>query len=299
MQDIPRLGFGTYQNDDPEQCTESVRTALNVGYRHVDTAQSYGNEAAVGDGITQSDVDREGRSPSGREERSSSGNRESQTPGDSRTQSGDADDVFVATKLSTENLAYGDAVETARESAERLSVDTIDLLYVHWPLNTYDPEGTIDALNDLHAEGTIDAVGLSNFRIDQLDAAIERLDPPLAAHQVECHPMLLQAELRAHAVEHDYALVAYCPIARNQVSDNETIQEIAEKHGVSAAQVSLAWLLSKENLVAIPKATSEAHIRDNWAARNLELTDDEVAAIDGIDERRRIVDFGAAPWNQV
>jgi len=207
--------------------------------------------------------------------------------------------VFVATKLSTENLAYGDAVETARESVERLSVDTIDLLYVHWPLNTYDPEGTIDALNDLHAEGTIDAVGLSNFRIDQLDAAIERLDPPLAAHQVECHPMLPQADLRAHAVEHDYALVAYCPIARNQVSDNETIREIAEKHGVSAAQVSLAWLLSKENLVAIPKATSEAHIRDNWAARNLELTDDEVAAIDGIDERRRIVDFEAAPWNQV
>ncbi|WP_049981428.1 aldo/keto reductase [Halolamina rubra] len=266
MQEIPRLGLGTYENDDPEQCAQSVSTALDAGYRHVDTAQSYGNEAAVGDGLAAADVDRE--------------------------------EVFVATKLATENLAYDDAVETARESAERLGVDTIDLLYVHWPINSYDPEGTIDALNDLHADGVVDAVGLSNFRIDQLDAAIERLDPPLAAHQVECHPMLPQDDLRAHAVEHDYALVAYSPIARNQVADVETIREIAAAHDASPAQVTLAWLLSKENVVAIPKATSEAHIRDNWAARELELTDEELAAVDDIDERHRIVDFDAAPWNQ-
>ncbi|MBP1987848.1 aldo/keto reductase [Halolamina salifodinae] len=266
MQGIPRLGFGTYENDDPEQCAESVRTALEVGYRHVDTAQSYGNESAVGDGIAASDVD--------------------------------AEDVFVATKLATGNLAYEDAVETAHESVERLGVDSIDLLYVHWPINSYDPEGTIEALNDLYEDGVIEAVGLSNFRIDQLDAAIERLDPPLAAHQVECHPMLPQEDLRAHAVDHDYALVAYCPIARNQVAEIETIQDIAAKHDASPAQVSLAWLLEKENLVAIPKATSEAHIRDNWGAQELELDEEDVAAIDGIDERRRIVDFDAAPWNQ-
>lgn len=285
MQEIPRLGLGTYENDDPEQCADSVRTALETGYRHVDTAQSYGNEAAVGDGIAASDVPRE--------------------------------DVFVATKLATENLTYDDAVETARESAERLGVaesrsdssasqnasrsgdvDTIDLLYVHWPINSYDPAETIAALNDLHADGVVDAVGLSNFRVDQLDAAIERLDPPLAAHQVECHPMLPQDELRAHAVEHDYALVAYSPIARNQVADVDVLQEIATAHDASPAQVSLAWLLSKENVVAIPKATSEAHIRDNWAARALDLDDAELAAIDEIDDRHRVVDFDAAPWNQ-
>ncbi len=266
MQEIPRLGFGTYQNDDPEQCAESVRTALDAGYRHVDTAQSYGNESAVGDGIEASDVPRE--------------------------------DVFVATKLSTENLAYDDAVETARESVERLGVDTIDLLYVHWPINSYDPEGTIEALNDLYEDGVIDRVGLSNFRIDQLNDALDRLDPRLAAHQVECHPMLPQAELRSHAIDHDYELVAYCPIARNQVTEVDTVVEIAESHDASPAQVSLAWLLAKENLVAIPKATSEAHIRDNWAARELELTDEEIAAIDDLDEHRRIVDFDAAPWNQ-
>ncbi len=266
MQEIPRLGFGTYENDDPEQCAESVRTALEAGYRHVDTAQSYGNESAVGDGIAASDVARE--------------------------------DVFVATKLSTENLAYDDAVETARESADRLGVDTIDLLYVHWPINSYDPEGTIEALNDLYEDGVIDAVGLSNFRVDQLNDALDRLEPRLAAHQVECHPMLPQDELRAHAVDHDYALVAYCPIARNQVADVETIQEIAEKHDATPAQVSLAWLLAKQNVAAIPKATGESHIRENWEARKLDLDDEDVAAIDGIDERHRIVDFDAAPWNQ-
>ncbi|MFW5935531.1 MAG: aldo/keto reductase [Halolamina sp.] len=266
MQEIPRLGLGTYENNDPDQCADSVSTALDAGYRHVDTAQSYGNEAAVGDGLAAADVDREA--------------------------------VFVATKLATGNLAYDDAVETARESAERLGVDTIDLLYVHWPIDSYDPEGTIDALNDLHADGVVDAVGLSNFRVDQLDAAIERLDPPLAAHQVECHPMLPQEALRAHAVEHDYALVAYSPIARNQVADVATIRESAAKHDASPAQVSLAWLLSKEHVVAIPKATSEAHIRDNWAARELDLDGEDLAAIDDIDERHRIVDFDAAPWNQ-
>ncbi|MFB6221190.1 MAG: aldo/keto reductase [Halolamina sp.] len=266
MREIPRLGIGTYQNDDPEQCAESVRTALDMGYRHVDTAQGYENEAAVGDGIAESGVARE--------------------------------EVYLASKITTSKLAYEDAVASTRESADKLGVDTIDLMYVHWPINTYDPEGSIDALNDLHDEGTIRDVGLSNFRVDQLDAAMERLESPLVAHQVECHPMLPQTELREHAVENDYWLVAYCPIARNQVTEVEAIRNVAEKHDASPAQVSLAWLLEKENVVAIPKATSEEHIRDNWAARTLDLDEEDIAAIDGIEERRRLVDFEDAPWNQ-
>ena len=266
MRDIPRLGLGTYKNEDPDQCAESVRTALEMGYRNVDTAQGYDNESAVGDGIAAADVARE--------------------------------DIYLASKIATGDLAYDDAVATTRESADKLGVDTIDLMYVHWPINAYDPERTIDALNDLHDEGTIRDVGLSNFRVDQLDAAMDRLDSELVAHQVECHPMLPQNELREHAVENDYWLVAYCPIARNQVAEIEAIREVAAKHDASPAQVSLAWLLSKENVVAIPKATSEEHIRDNWAARNLALDAEDIERIDGIEERRRIVDFEEAPWNQ-
>jgi 2,5-diketo-D-gluconate reductase B len=264
--EIPRVGLGTYQNDDPEQCAESVRTALELGYRHVDTAQGYENEAAVGEGIATADVER--------------------------------DDVFLATKISTGNLAYTDAVASTRESVEKLGVDTIDLLYVHWPIRTYDPEGTTDALNELHDDGLVESVGLSNFRVDQLDDALDRLDAPMVAHQVECHPLLPQEELRAHAVDHDYWLVAYCPIARNEVADVAVLQSIAEKHDASPAQVSLAWLLSKENVVVIPKATGESHIRQNLAAQDLELTDEDIAAIDAIEEERRLVDFEDAPWNQ-
>jgi len=128
---MPMLGLGTWQNDDPEQCAQSVRTALETGYRHIDTAQAYGNEEAVGDGIAAADVDRE--------------------------------DVFLATKLWHSNLAYDDVLETARDSLDRLGVDSLDLLYVHWPSGTYDPEETLSALSELYDECLIENVGVSNF----------------------------------------------------------------------------------------------------------------------------------------
>ena len=264
MSEFHRFGLGTYQLEG-EQCERSVATALDAGYRHVDSAQGYENEAQVAAGIDRSSVTR--------------------------------DEVFVATKLSTGNLAYDDAVRTARESADRLGVESIDLLYVHWPINSYDAPETCRALNELVAEGVVDRVGLSNFRPDQLDEARELLDVPIFAHQVECHPMLPQDELREYAREDDHWLVAYCPIARNQVADVEPIQEVADRHDATPAQVAIAWLLSKDNVAAIPKATSEAHIRENLAATELELTADDVAAIDAVEDRHRIVDFDAAPWN--
>jgi 2,5-diketo-D-gluconate reductase B len=264
MSEFLRFGFGTYQLTGP-QCTESVATAMDAGYRMVDTAQSYQNEALVRAGIERSTVEQE--------------------------------DVFVATKLSTRNLAHEDAVATAHESAARLGVEALDLLYVHWPLNTYDPEGTIDALNSLYDAGVVKRVGLSNFRLDQLDAARERLDPPLFAHQVECHPLLPQEELREYAREHDHWLVAYSPLARGEVADVDIIQDIASSHDVSPYQVSLAWLLSKERVAVIPKATSEAHVRANRGALDLTLTKAEIERIDGLDRRARQVDFEDAPWN--
>jgi len=265
MSEFDSFGLGTYQLTG-SQCADSVATALDAGYRHVDSAQSYGNEGLVRRGIERSGVD--------------------------------GDDVFVATKLSTDNLEYEDAVDSAHESAARLGVDSIDLLYVHWPLDTYSETETIDALNDLHADGVVDRIGLSNFRPGQLDAALDRLDPELFAHQVECHPLLQQDELRAYAREHDHWLVAYCPIARNQVADVDVIQEIADAHDATPAQVSLAWLDGLENVAAVPKATSTDHITENLESRDVTLTDDEMARIADIDEKHRIVDFDAAPWNE-
>jgi diketogulonate reductase-like aldo/keto reductase len=263
--DLPRLGLGTYDNDAFEQCAESVRIALEAGYRHVDTAQAYDNEAAVREGLERASVPRE--------------------------------EVFVATKLSTRNLGRADVIQTARESADRLGVEVIDLLYVHWPLRTYEPSETLPALDRLVDDGLVRHVGLSNFEPDQLETAIDILDAPLFAHQVEMHPLFQQPELREYAVEHDHWLVAYAPVARGQVEDVPELVDIAAAHGATPFQVSLAWLLSKANVAPIPKATSEAHIRENYAALELELTDDELARIDAIDEERRLVDFDAAPWN--
>jgi 2,5-diketo-D-gluconate reductase B len=266
MSEFRRFGLGTYQLTGA-QCVESVATAIDAGYRLIDTAQGYENEALVRQGIEQSDVD--------------------------------SADVFVATKLSTRNLKREDAIDTTHESAARLDVESIDLLYVHWPLDTYDPEGTIEALNHLYAEGLIARVGLSNFRPDQLDAALERLEVPLFAHQVECHPLLQQDRLRATAHEEDHWLVAYSPIARGEVGDVPVLQEIAASHDATPYQVSLAWLLSDESVAVIPKATSPAHIRENLGALDLTLRQDEIDRIDAIERSNRQVDFESAPWNEV
>ncbi len=261
-----RLGYGTYKLTDPAECVSGVTHAIETGYRHVDTAQMYDNEAYVGEAIADAPVDRE--------------------------------DLFIATKLDTDNLGYDDAVATAKESRDRLGVDAIDLLYVHWPINTYDPDETLPALDHLVDEGVVERIGLSNFRPDQLETAMDRLDADLFAHQVECHPLCPQGTLREYAVEHDHWLVAYSPIARNRVAEVDVLQEIAAKHDATPAAVSLAWLLSKERVAPIPKAASHEHVAANWAARDLELDPEDLDRIDAIEHRERVVDFEAAPWNQ-
>ncbi|NKE37965.1 aldo/keto reductase [Natronococcus sp. JC468] len=261
---IPMLGLGTWQNEDPEACAESVRTALEMGYRHVDTAQAYDNEAAVGEGLASADVDRE--------------------------------EVFLATKLWIDNLGADDVAETARESMDRLGVDYLDMLYVHWPAGEYDPEETLGALSELYDEGLIENVGVSNFMPEDLETAIDVCDAPIAANQVELHPLLQQPELRETCENYDVDVVAYSPLARGQVFNHEGLQNVAARHGVSEAQVSLAWLREK-GVVAIPKATGEDHIEDNWESLLVELDRSDVDTIDNIDDVSREVDPDFAPWN--
>jgi len=263
ISDMPSLGIGTWQNTDPEECANAVATALEMGYRHVDTAQAYDNEASVGEGLARADVPRE--------------------------------DVFLATKVWIEQLAYDDVLSSTEASLDQLGVDYVDLLYIHWPAGAYDPEDTLAAFDELYDEGLIERVGISNFEPEQVTEAVETADAPIFANQIECHPLLPQAELRAHCADHDVEVVAYSPLARGEVFDVPEIQDVAEKHGVSEAQVSLAWL-DEKGVTAIPKATSEAHVRDNWASRTLDLDDEDVATIDGIDRRERQVDPSFAPW---
>ncbi|WP_076427097.1 aldo/keto reductase [Haladaptatus litoreus] len=261
---IPKLGLGTWQNTDGEDCAHSVKYALDLGYEHIDTAQAYDNEEYVGEGIEESSVDRE--------------------------------DFFLATKVWIDNLEHDDVLETTQNSLDKLGTDYVDLLYVHWPAREYDPEETLAAFDQLYDEGKIEHVGVSNFEPEHLDEAQEILDAPVFANQVEMHPLLQQDELHEYAVENDVQLVAYSPLARGEVFDVPELNEIAEKHGASEAQVSLAWLTQKENVAVIPKATGEDHIEDNFAALDLELDDEDVAKIDGIDRTSREVDPDFAPW---
>jgi len=263
MSTIPSPGLGTSGNDDADQCAETVRNALEIGYRHVDTAQMYDNEAAVGEGVAASEVPRE--------------------------------DVFLATKVHPSNLAPGDVRETTAESLDRLGVDYVDLLYVHWPMRTYDAEGTLPVFDELREAGSTRHVGVSNFTTDLLAEADEILDSPVVANQVEMHPLLPQSDLLDYCRERDVTVVAYAPLMQGEAGDVDVLADLAESHDTTPEAVSLAWLRQRDGVVPIPKATGEDHLRANFDAP--ELSDEEVARIDAIEERERLVDADGAAWN--
>lgn len=246
---IPALGFGTYPMKG-EQCRRAVETALDLGYRHVDSAQMYENEDAVGRAIADSDVPRE--------------------------------DVFVVTKLRQGNLAREDVLRTTRESLDRLGLDSVDLLLIHAPSSSVPVAETMGAMNDLQSEGAVDHVGVSNFSVAQLEAAMDASSTPVVTNQVEYHPYRDRSELLSFCVEHDVALTAYSPLDEGRIADDETLAEIGDRHGKSAAQVALRWLLQQPNVIAIPKASSREHIEANADVFDFELSDEEMERVTGL-----------------
>ncbi|RLM67180.1 aldo/keto reductase [Halorubrum sp. Atlit-26R] len=265
--DLPPVGLGTMGIDDPD----AVATALSLGYRHLDTARIYDNEAVVGEGLAAG------------------------LAGDSGVDDAvdaasdlDREDVTVATKLWIDDLAADAVAPAARESADRLGVDAIDLLYVHRPRGDYDPEATLPALDRLVDDGLVRNVGVSNFEFPDLDRAVDVLDAPLAAHQTELHPLFYKPKLLDHAREHGYPVVAYSPLAGGRVRELDAVAEVADAHGTTPEAVAIAWAAGKEPVVTIPKASSEAHLRANLAAADLELTESEVAAIDAVEREAEL-----------
>jgi 2,5-diketo-D-gluconate reductase B len=235
---------------------EPVTTAIELGYRHLDTAQIYENEGVVGDGIAAADITRS--------------------------------ELVVATKLWTDRLAGSDVRRGTEESLDRLGLDAVDLLYVHRPRDDYEPSTTLPALDAVRDDGLTAHVGLSNFEPEQLATAREHLDAPIAAHQVEFHPFFSRDALLDDAQEHDYPLVAYSPLAGGAVFDDPTIQSVAEKHDTTPAAVSIAWVLAHDNVVTIPKASSRAHLQANRAAADLDLDADDVERIAAIDREEEL-----------
>ena len=262
---IPRLGFGTFRMPGGG-CQPVVESALALGYRHIDTAAMYENENAVGAAIAASGIPRE--------------------------------ELFVATKVWRDQLEP-DALRRAFDaSLAKLKLDQVDLYLVHWPSKDMNMGAVMAALMTLHEEGRTCAIGVSNFNMPMMQQAVDDIGAPIAALQVEYHPFLDQSEMLAYVRERGIALTAYAPLAQGRVTQNEVLQRIGEKYGVSAAQVAIAWLLGQDGVVAIPKAQRPTSQQANLGALRIRLDDADRAAIASLPKNQRYVQPPFAPdWD--
>ncbi|MFC4543093.1 aldo/keto reductase [Halosolutus amylolyticus] len=249
---LPPIGLGTMGIEE----SNVIETALDVGYRHLDTARIYENERVVGAGLAASDVPRE--------------------------------DVTVATKLWVDDLDPERVRPATEESLDRLGLDRLDLLYVHRPRGSYEPSTTLPALDALVEDGLVSSIGLSNFTVDQVATARDHLDAPVAAHQVERHPLFARDAVLADARSNGYPLVAYSPLAGGRVGDVPAVQAVADKHDATPESVAIAWLAGTDGVVTVPKASSRAHLESNLAAADLDLDADDRARMASIDREEEL-----------
>jgi 2,5-diketo-D-gluconate reductase B len=264
--EIPALGYGTWRLSGDE-AYRGVRDALEVGYRHIDTAQLYGNEAECGQAIRDSGVPREA--------------------------------VFLTTKVWRDALDREGILRTTDESLARLGVDQVDLLLLHWPNPAFELAVSLQALREVQETGKARFIGVSNYPSAMVDAAAAVA--PLTTNQVEYHCLLGQAAVGRALRAKGMALTAYCPLAQGQLAKHPTLVEIGRARGVSAAQVALAWLLGQQGVVAIPKSRNRGRIEENFGALSMELSDEERARIDALPKNGRTVDPAAfaIPWDPV
>jgi 2,5-diketo-D-gluconate reductase B len=263
---IPALGFGTWELRG-ETARRLVEAALEIGYRHVDTAQMYGNEAEVGAAIRASGL---GRS-----------------------------ELFVTTKVWPDRFRKGDLERSVEESVSRLGFEQ-DLVLLHWPSAEVPLAETVEALNAAAERGLARHVGVSNFTTAMIDEAARLSARPLVNNQVEYHPFLGQEPVLAKCRERGMSLTAYCPLARGRVFKDATLARIGAAHGKGPGQVALRWLVQQEGVVAVPRSSSEAHARTNFEVFNFALSEDEMGEIAALAAPRgRIVDFaGLSPaWD--
>jgi 2,5-diketo-D-gluconate reductase A len=249
---IPQLGFGVFQIE-PAQTAEAVGRALDVGYRHIDTAQMYGNERQVGEAVHASGLDR--------------------------------DDVFVTSKLNNGAHRPDDARRAFEGTLSELGFDYVDLFLIHWPLpRLYDGDfvSTWQTLEELQADGRARSIGVSNFQVEHLERLAAETEVTPAVNQIELHPYLLNERVDAYGREHGIATQAWSPIAQGEVLDDPVIAGIAERLGRSPAQVVLRWHIQRGNIV-FPKSTTPARIEENLALFDFELEAGDVARIDALD----------------
>jgi len=249
-QTIPQLGFGVFQID-PDETSTAVQEALKVGYRHIDTAEMYQNEAGVGEGIRASGIDRS--------------------------------EIYVTSKLHNGFHEPDDARLAFDGTLEALGFDYVDLFLIHWPLPTLyggDFVSTWKVLEEFYADGRARSIGVSNFQVQHLGRLAAEATVTPAVNQIEVHPYLTNDEVRGYCAEHGIAVEAWSPIAQGGVLDDPTIKTIAERVGKTTAQVTLRWHLQRGDII-FPKSTTPSRIAENFELFDFELTDDDITAIAG------------------
>ncbi|QWW67135.1 aldo/keto reductase [Rhizobium sp. WYJ-E13] len=264
---IPTLGFGTFRVPGPD-AERMVSHVLAAGYRHIDTAQIYGNEAEVGDGIRRSGVTR--------------------------------GDLFLTTKVWVENYKHDAFVASVDESLKKLKTDYVDLLLLHWPNEAVPLAEQIGALNEVAKAGKVCHIGVSNFNTDLMREAVKLSSLPIATNQVEYHPYIDQTPILRAASQLDMSVTAYYAMADGKVLKDPVLQEIAAKHGKSIAQIVLRWIV-QQDVIALSKTVSEERAKENAAIFDFALTADEMAAIHALAraDGRIVSPHGLAPvWDK-
>ena len=259
--ELPALGLGTYDLSDSETA-DSVRAALEAGYAHIDTAEGYRNERAIGDALAASDIDR--------------------------------DDVFLTSKVLAKNLHYESVIESCEASLDRLGVDYLDLYLIHWPNPAVSLRETLRAMAELRERGLVRDVGVSNFSAYQLSCAHHVSDVPIAVNQIEFHPWFQRPDLVDYCRETDTVVEAAAPLARTDVFGDEIVAELAEKYEVHPAQVVVRWAIDR-GVVPLPRSSTPDHVRANadldWA-----LDDADRRRLDERDRDAPVYDTPARDW---
>ncbi|MEX0967448.1 MAG: aldo/keto reductase [Bacteroidia bacterium] len=260
---IPALGFGTFELTG-EECRKGVRDAIEIGYRHIDTARDYRNEQEVAQGIKDTGIDRE--------------------------------KLWVTTKVWRDHLDKKNVRKEAEESLRKLNTEYIDLLLIHWPNSDFPLEQTLEEMFRLQEEGKTRTTGVSNFPTQLLKKALQA--GPILTNQVEYHPYLGQQKLLNLIREHEMMLTAYSPVAQGAILDDQVLKEISEAYDKNPAQVALRWLMQQENVAAIPRSSSHKHRKQNFDIFDFELTREEMDWISSISRGERFVNPPFAPdWD--
>ncbi|WP_407159346.1 aldo/keto reductase [Bradyrhizobium sp. STM 3557] len=262
---LPRLGLGTFRMQG-DICREAVESALALGYRHIDTAEMYANEDAIGAALSAANVPRR--------------------------------ELHVTSKVWPENLAP-DAIRRAFDnSIKKLKLDFVDLYLIHWPARGMNLPAALETMLKLKEEGRARAIGVANFTVALLKQAVEEIKAPIACNQIEYHVMLDQSKVMRYMAEKSIPLVAYCPLAQGRAASDQTLIAIANKHGATAAQVALKWLLDQKDVAAIPKASRRESQQANLDALTLQLDDEDRKAIAALPKDKRFVSPAFAPaWD--